>query len=85
MEVIVERAGALDIQKKTVVACVRTPGPDGGHRPRTHTPVRVPGGRPIRLDADLINRNRCPRFFPFVTVWPLTGEQPLQKTPDIIE
>ncbi|MFU8842086.1 MAG: IS110 family transposase, partial [Nitriliruptoraceae bacterium] len=37
MEVIVERAGALDIHKKTVVACVRTPGPDGGRVEQVRT------------------------------------------------
>jgi transposase len=37
MEVIVERGGALDIHKKTVVACVRTPGPDGGRVEQVRT------------------------------------------------
>lgn len=37
MEVIVERAGALDIHKKTVVACVRTPGAGGGRAEQVRT------------------------------------------------
>jgi len=30
MDVIVERCAALDVHKKTVMAAVRTPGPQGG-------------------------------------------------------
>lgn len=30
MDVIVERCAALDVHKQTVMAAVRTPGPDGG-------------------------------------------------------
>lgn len=37
MEVIVERAGALDIHKKTIVACVRTPGQEGGRIEQVRT------------------------------------------------
>ena len=29
LEVVVERAGGLDVHKDLVVACVRVPGPDG--------------------------------------------------------
>lgn len=32
MEVLVARCAGLDVHKKTVVACVRTPGEDGGRR-----------------------------------------------------
>jgi len=30
VDVIVARCAGLDVHKNTVVACVRTPGPDGG-------------------------------------------------------
>ncbi|MGH3665939.1 MAG: IS110 family transposase, partial [Egibacteraceae bacterium] len=37
MEVIVERAGALDIHKKSIVACVRTPDGAGGRTEQVRT------------------------------------------------
>lgn len=37
MEVIVERAGALDIHKKTIVACVRVPDGGGGRVEQVRT------------------------------------------------
>jgi len=36
MDVVVARCG-LDVHKDTVVACVRTPGPDGGRVAETRT------------------------------------------------
>ena len=32
MEIVIERCGALDVHKDSVVACVRVPGPDGGRQ-----------------------------------------------------
>ena len=34
MEVIISRCAGLDVHKNTVMACVRTPGPDGGRASR---------------------------------------------------
>jgi hypothetical protein len=32
MDVVLQRCAALDVHKKTVMAAVRTPGPDGARR-----------------------------------------------------
>jgi transposase len=37
VDVLVERCAALDVHKGTVVACVRSPGPDGGRQQVLHT------------------------------------------------
>lgn len=37
MEVIVERAGALDVHKKSITACVRTPDGEGGRAEQVRT------------------------------------------------
>jgi transposase len=37
MDVLVERCAGLDVHKDTVVACVRTPGPEGGRAQETKT------------------------------------------------
>jgi hypothetical protein len=37
MEVIYERCCGLDVHKRTVVACLLTPGPEGGRRQETRT------------------------------------------------
>ena len=37
MEVLYERVAGLDIGKKTLTVCVRTPGPRGGRRAQTRT------------------------------------------------
>ena len=37
MEVLFERVAGLDIGKKTLTVCVRTPGPRGGRRAETRT------------------------------------------------
>jgi transposase len=37
MDVVVARCAGLDVHKDTVVACVRTPGPDGGRVAETRT------------------------------------------------
>ena len=37
MELLVDRCCGLDVHKKTVVACVRAPGPDGGRRQEVRT------------------------------------------------
>lgn len=34
MDVVIERCAGLDVHKKTVTACVRTPSPGGGQRGR---------------------------------------------------
>ena len=44
MEVIVERAGALDIHKKSIVACVRVPDGDGGRAEQVRTFSAFLGG-----------------------------------------
>ena len=37
MDVVVARCAGLDVHKDTVVACVRTPGPDGERRSEVRT------------------------------------------------
>ena len=37
MDLLVQRCAGIDIGKDEVVACVRTPGPDGGRRKQTRT------------------------------------------------
>lgn len=37
MERVIERGAGLDVHKKTVTACVRVPGPDGGRRQEVQT------------------------------------------------
>lgn len=37
MERMIERGAGLDVHKKTVTACVRVPGPDGGRRQEVQT------------------------------------------------
>ena len=37
MERVIERGAALDVHKKSVTACVRVPGPDGGRRQEVQT------------------------------------------------
>jgi len=37
MDVVVARCAGLDVHKDTVVACVSTPGPDGGRVSETRT------------------------------------------------
>src|SRR5947199_6240856 len=37
MDVLVERCAGLDVHKDTVVACVRTPGPEGRRTQETET------------------------------------------------
>jgi len=37
MDVVVARCAGLDVHKDTVVACVRTPGPDGVRASETRT------------------------------------------------
>jgi transposase len=37
MQVLYERCGGLDVHSRTVVACVRTPGPDGTRQSRVRT------------------------------------------------
>jgi transposase len=37
MEMLVDRCSGLDVHKKTVVACVRVPGPDGDRRQQVRT------------------------------------------------
>jgi transposase len=44
MEVIVERAGALDIHKKSITACVRTPDGQGGRAEQVRTYSAFLGG-----------------------------------------
>ncbi len=48
MDLVNERCAGLDVHKKTVVACVRVPGRDGGRRRKvTRTfPTRWPGSAP---------------------------------------
>jgi transposase len=44
MEVIVERAAGLDIHKKSITACVRTPGSEGGRVEQARTFSAFLGG-----------------------------------------
>ena len=49
MEKVAERCCGLDVHKKTVVACLRTPGPRG----------RLPAGLALSASSLLQEHDRC--------------------------